>query len=106
MSMTFVFVIIGLMVAVLFLFVLLFNRWARKQPRHPANRTSTHDDGIPLYMMAGSTVIGAEGASAHESNNFAGGGGSFGGGGADASWSDSGGGGGDSGGGGDGGGGD
>lgn len=103
MSMTSVFLIIGLLVALLFLAVFLFSLWARKQPRHPANRASTQDDGIPLHLLAGSTVIGAEGASAHESSSFAAGGGDFGGGGADAGWSDSGGGdsgGGDSGGGG------
>jgi hypothetical protein len=77
------------MVALLFLAVFLFNRWARKQPRHPANRAPLHDEGIPLHLMPHQPIIPVEPGHAATGDAFAAGGGDFGGAGADSGWSDS-----------------
>ena len=79
------------LVVLLFGTVFLFNNWARKQPRHSANRPFNHDEGIPLHLMPTTPLMPVEPGHAATGDAFVAGGGDFGGGGADAGWSDSGG---------------
>lgn len=79
------------LVALLFGTVFIFNIWARKQPRHPANRAYHHDDGIPLHLMPTTPLMPVDSVYTPPADTFSAGGGDFGGGGADAGWSDSGG---------------